>query len=322
MVRMVNEELATAVATSCPRWPLLGMATGFIEQRISTADAEIFVSRGGSGPPLLLLHGFPETHAMWREIAPRLAERFTVVAADLRGYGQSSCPPSDAAHAPYSKRVMAQDMATVMSELGFDQFSVAGHDRGGRVVYRLALDHPDRITRLAVLDIVPGADAWDRADARFALNFWPWTFLAQPSPLPERLLERAPEAVIDDAVSQWATRPDAFPPDIRADYAAALADPQHAHAICEEYRAAATIDREHDAGDRTAGRRIDCPVLVLWSAGSGVDRWYTGAGGPLAIWRNWARDVRGNAVEGGHFFPEAQPEETAGALGRFFSGTD
>src|SRR3569623_1196604 len=201
MVRMVNEALATTVATSCPRRPLREMASGFTEQRISTADAEIFVSRGGSGPPLLLLHGFPETHAMWREIAPRLAERITVVAADLRGYGQRSCPPSDAAHAPYSKRVMAQDMATVMSELGFDQFSVAGHDRGGRVAFRLALDHPDRITRLAVLDIVPGADAWDRADARFALSFWPWAFLARPSPLPERLLERAPEAVLAAAVA-------------------------------------------------------------------------------------------------------------------------
>src|SRR3569623_2163477 len=182
-------------------WPLQGMAIGFVERRISTGEAEIFARYGGNGPPLLLLHGFPEPHAMWREIAPRLADAFTVVAADLRGYGQSSCPPSDAAHAPYSIRVMAQDMATVMSELGFDQFSVAGHDRGGRVVYRLALDHPDRITRLAVLDIVPGADAWDRADARFALSFWPWAFLARPSPLPERLLERAPEAVLAAAVA-------------------------------------------------------------------------------------------------------------------------
>src|SRR3569623_719978 len=302
-------------------WPLQGMAIGFVERRISTGEAEIFARYGGNGPPLLLLHGFPDTHATWRGIAPRLAEAFTVVTADLRGYGQSSCPPSSATHVPYSKRAMAQDMAAVMSELGFDKFSVVGHDRGGRVAYRLALDHPDRIVRLAVLDIVPGAEAWDRADARFALSFWPWTFLSQPSPLPERLLERAADAVIEDAVSQWATPVDAFPAEIRAGYAAALAGPEHAHAICEEYRAAAGIDREHDAADRAAGRKIDCPVLILWSAGSGVDQWYAEAGGPLAIWRRWAADVRGSAVAGGHFFPEATPHETASTLARFFAGT-
>src|SRR3569623_574161 len=302
-------------------WPLQGMAIGFVERRISTGEAEIFARYGGNGPPLLLLHGFPETHTMWRGIAPRLDEAFTVVTADLRGDGQSSCPPSDSSHAPYSKRAMAQDMAAVMSELGFDQFSIVGHDRGGRVAYRLALDHPDRIVRLAVLDIVPGAAAWDRADARFALSFWPWTLLAQPSPLPERLLERAADAVIEDAASQWATPAEAFPPGIRAEYSAALADPEHARAICEEYRAAAGIDREHDASDIAAGRKIDCPLLVLWSAGSGVDQWYAESGGPLALWRRLANDVRGHSVDGGHFFPEAQPAETADRLGRFFAGT-
>jgi haloacetate dehalogenase len=295
------------------------MASDLVEHRLSTDGAEIFVRCGGSGPPLLLLHGFPETSLMWREIAPQLVDRFSVVAADLRGYGQSSCPASDPAHANGSKRAMARDMVSVMAQLGFDRFAVTGHDRGGRVAYRLALDHPDRIERLAVLDIVPGADAWDRADTRFALSFWPWTFLAQPWPLPERLLEACADAVIDDAASQWATEPAAFPADVRAAYAAALRTPEHAHAICEEYRAAATIDREHDALDRVAGRKIRCPMLVLWSAGSAVDLWYADAGGPLEIWRNWADDVRGHSLEGGHFFPEARPHETAAALARFFT---
>ena len=290
----------------------------FVEQRVNTGAAEIFLRRGGSGPPLLLLHGFPETHLMWRDVAPRLASRFTVIAPDLRGCGQSSCPPSDDAHAPYSKRAMAKDMIAVMAELGFDRFALAGHDRGGRVAYRLALDQPDRVDGLALLDIVPGIEAWDRADSRFALSFWPWTFLPQPAPLPERFLEGTSEAVIDDAASQWGTGRDAFPAHIRAAYAAALRAPGHAHAICEEYRAAATIDCEHDAADRAAGRRIICPTLVLWSAGSGLDTWYADAGGPLGIWRQWARDVRGEAVPGGHFFPEEQPDDTAARLIDFF----
>jgi haloacetate dehalogenase len=293
----------------------------FVEQRVNTGAAEIFLRRGCSGPPLLLLHGFPETHLMWRDVAPRLAARFTVIAPDLRGYGQSSCPPSDDAHAPYSKRAMAEDMIAAMAELGFDRFALAGHDRGGRVAYRLALDQPDRVARLALLDIVPGIEAWDRAESRFALSFWPWTFLAQPAPLPERFLEATPEAVIDDAASQWGTGRDAFPPHVRAAYAAALRAPGHAHAICEEYRAAATIDREHDAADRSVGRKIMCPTLVLWSAGSGLDSWYREAGGPLGIWRQWAHEVRGEAVAGGHFFPEEQPEDTAARLIDFFGAS-
>ena len=204
----------------------------FTESTIKTGEARIFVRHGGFGPPLVLLHGFPETHLMWREIAPQLADSFTVVMIDLRGYGQSSCPVSDARHSPYSKRSLAQDVVTVMDELGHSRFSVAGHDRGGRVAYRLALDHADRVDRLAVLDIVVGKEAWDRADARLALSFWPWSLLAQAAPLPERILERAADAIIEDAASQWDTPSSAFPPNVRAAYAAALADPEHAHAIC------------------------------------------------------------------------------------------
>lgn len=285
---------------------------------IDTGEAHILAVHGGSGPPVALLHGFPETHLMWREIAPLLARSFSVVAVDLRGYGQSSCPDSSADHSPYSKRSLAHDVVTVMGKLGYDRFSVAGHDRGGRVAYRLALDHPDRIEKLAVLDIIVGADAWSRADDRLALSFWPWSLLAQPAPLPERMLENAASAIIEDAATQWGSSKSAFPEQVRSAYAAALADPRHAHAICEEYRAAATIDRAHDEADRAAGRRIICPTLVLWAANNALDSWYNAEGGPLELWRQWASAVIGEAVEGGHFFPELYAEQTADRLGRFF----
>ena len=180
---------------------------------------------------------------------------------------------------------MAQDMVTVMERLGFPRFSVAGHDRGGRVAYRMALDHPDRVDRLAVLDILPTETVWDRADARFALAFWPWSLLAQPEPLPERILAAAPDAIVDDALGGWGSPSAVFSPEVRAAYVHALRDPSHAHAICEEYRAAATIDREHDKADRASGRRIVCPLLALWSAQGALDTWYVEESGPIALWR-------------------------------------
>jgi haloacetate dehalogenase len=294
------------------------MFDDFEAVEVTTAETRIFVRRGGEGPPLLLLHGFPETHLMWRDMAPELARAFTIVCADLRGYGRSGCPPSTPDHSPYSKRAMARDMVEVMASLGFETFSVAGHDRGGRVAYRLALDHPNRVGRLAVLDIVPGSTAWDRADARLALAFWPWVLLAQPEPLPERLISGDPAAVVDDAVAQWDSPPAAFPSVVREAYVEALRDPAHVHAICEEYRAAASIDREHDEADRKGGRRIRCPTLVLWSAKGGLEKWYDAAGGPLQLWREWADDVTGCSVDGGHFFPEEQPGQIASALSAFF----
>ncbi|HEX4569888.1 MAG TPA: alpha/beta hydrolase [Dongiaceae bacterium] len=296
------------------------MMEGFRTAEIETGETRIFLRTGGAGPPVLLLHGFPETHLMWRDVAPLLARDFTVVAADLRGYGRSGCPASDAEHAPYAKRAMARDMVIVMERLGFPHFFLAGHDRGGRVAYRLALDHPERVGRLAVLDILPTETVWARADARLALAFWPWSLLAQPAPLPERLLTALPEAIIEDALGGWGSPPTTFPAEIRAAYVEALRDPAHVHAICEEYRAAATLDRAQDKADLAAGRRIACPLLALWSAGSGLDRWYAEAGGPLALWREWADDVEGRALAGGHFFPEAIPEETAEILRRFFVG--
>jgi haloacetate dehalogenase len=285
---------------------------------IQTGETSIFVRSYGSGPPILLLHGFPQTHLMWRSVAPLLARNFTVVCADLRGYGRSGCPVSTPDHAPYAKRAMAQDMVTVMERLGFPRFSVAGHDRGGRVAYRMALDYPDRVDRLAVLDVLPTETVWERADARFALAFWPWSLLAQPEPLPERILAAAAEAIVDDALGRWGSPSAVFPPELRAAYVEALRDPTHAHAICEEYRAAATIDREHDKADRAGGRRIGCPLLALWSAAGALATWYVEESGPIALWQAWSDDVQGHPLDAGHFFPEEAPEQTADALNRFF----
>lgn len=196
---------------------------------------------------------------------------------------------------------------------------MAGHDRGGRVAYRAALDHPGRVSRLAVLDVVTVVDAWAHADDRFALGFWPWSLLAQDPPLPETLIAAAPQAIIDHALSpQWGTPAETFDPAVRAEYAAQLRDPDHAHAICEAYRAGAGIDRAHDQTDLDAGRQIACPALVLWSDAGPVGTWYTDDGGPLALWRRFAPDLTGEGVAGGHFFPEEHPRDTAAALAAFF----
>jgi haloacetate dehalogenase len=291
----------------------------FAALHVQVQETRIFLRRFGAGPAVLLLHGFPQTHLMWRSVAPLLARRFTVVCADLRGYGSSGCPASAPDHAPYAKRAMASDMVSVMEKLGFPRFSLAGHDRGARVAYRLALDYPRQVERLAVLDIVPTTDTWELADKRLATAFWPWSLLAQPEPLPERLLSAAPDAVIDDALGGWGSPANAFGPEVRAAYVAALRDPAHVHAICEEYRAAATLDHEHDLQDRRAGRGIACPVLVLWSGRGPLGSWYVERGGPLALWRSWANDVRGGPLDAGHFFPEEMPERTAQELSGFFA---
>lgn len=289
---------------------------GFTASTIDVGETTIFIRRKGTGRPVLLLHGFPETHLMWHRVAPMLSPHCTVICADLRGYGLSGKPESEPGHASYSKSAMALDMVRMMEAQGFSRFSVAGHDRGGRVAYRLALDYADRIERLAVLDIIPTSDAFRRADALFALAFWPWSLLAQPAPLPERLIRADPEAIVDNALASWGSDRVAFPADVRAAYVAALRDPAAVHGICEEYRAATTLDRDRDDADRGAGRRIQSPTLVLWSRGGPLDSWY-GADGPLRIWREWADDVRGRAITGGHFFPEQNPVETANELRAF-----
>jgi haloacetate dehalogenase len=289
------------------------------EFEIHTGETSIYLQKNGKGPALLLLHGFPETHLMWREIAPLLTDHFTVICPDLRGYGRSGCPPSDKQHYPYSKRAMAKDMAIVMDRLGFRECFVAGHDRGGRVAYRLALDYPGLVKKLCVLDILSSVDAWKRADKQFALDFWPWSLFAQTEPFPEQLIAAAPGAIINNVMTDWGTPENIFTPEIREAYIQALSDPKHIHSICEEYRAGASLDIEHDTDDLNNKRRIQCAVLVLWAANGPLDNWYVGEGGPIAIWKTWADQVTGNAIKGGHFFPEESPEQIAQSFKSFFS---
>jgi haloacetate dehalogenase len=291
----------------------------FTAEHITTGEATIFTKHGGSGPPVLLLHGFPETHYMWRHIAPLLAQNHTVVMADLRGYGDSSCPQSTEDHAPYSKRTMTKDMILVMQQLGFSKFAVVGHDRGARVAYRMALDHPDAITHLAVLDILPTNIAWDMADSRMMLSYWLWSLFAQPAPLPERMIEATAKEIVNNACDNWGSAPSTFSAKTRQIYTKALQGAEHIHAICEEYRAAATIDREHDKTDQQAGNTIACPTLVLWGADGALDTWYQRKGGPLALWKAIAPQVQGEALRGGHFFAEEAPEALYQKLKQFFS---
>ena len=291
------------------------MFEGFVQATIDTGEAQIQVRHGGSGPPVLLLHGIPETHVMWHKVAPKLAHDFTVVAADLRGYGDSSKPASTPDHAPYSKRAMARDQVEVMRRLGFDTFAVVGHDRGARCAYRMALDHPEHTAKLAVLDIVPTGDAFRGANMSFAMDFWVWFFLAQPTDLPERLIGANPQAMLDYMLDGWSGLPNAFPADVRAEYARTFSKPATLHAICEEYRAAATLDYELDESDRATRRRIACPVLALWGGKGALPGWYD----VLAVWRGWADDVRGRAIDCGHFLPEEAPDETYAALREFLA---
>ncbi|TYB59899.1 alpha/beta hydrolase [Nonomuraea sp. PA05] len=293
------------------------MFDGFDTFDLPTTQTTIHGVRGGSGPAVLLLHGIPETHLMWHRVAPALAERFTVVATDLRGYGASGKPPSAPDHGPYRMRAIAADQVEVMAALGFERFAVVGHDRGARCAYRMALDHPDAISRLAVLDVVPTGEAYARADAEFSLGFWVWSFLAAPEPVPERLIAAAPQVLVDHMLDAWSEVPGAFPERVRAAYVAAFADPETVHAICEEYRAAATLDVADDEADR-GRRRIRCPTLVLWSASGAVGQWYR----PLDVWREWAEDVRGGAIQAGHFLPEEAPGETLRHLLEFLGKRD
>lgn len=290
------------------------MFDGFETRQIDTGEARIQVRMGGSGPPLLLLHGNPQTLAMWHRIAPALADDFTVVATDLRGYGDSSKPPTDDEHAPYSKRAMARDQVAVMQALGFERFFVAGHDRGGRCGYRMALDHPERVLKLAVLDIVPTSEAFWRADMAFGLGYWHWFFLAQPHDLPERLIGADPDYFWHWHTASGVGRPDPFAPEAAAEYLRCFRDPASIHAICEDYRAGASIDIAHDAEDRRQERRIGCPLLVLWGTQGALARWYD----VLAVWRDWATDVRGGALECGHYLPEEAPDATLAELRAFF----
>jgi haloacetate dehalogenase len=284
------------------------MFEGFEQSTIDTGEAVINVRHGGSGPPLLLLHGYPQTHAMWHLVAPRLAENFTVVATDLRGYGDSTAPPTTPDHEPFSKRAMARDQVAVMDALGFSDFLVVGHDRGARCGYRMALDQPERVRRLAVLDIVPTSEAYRRTDMKFALGAWHWFFLPQPYDLPERLLRHEPEVLFQG-------RRQLFTPEALEEYLRCARDPDTLHAFCEDYRAGATFDFKLDESER-GERRIGCPVLVLWGEHGPL-----GANGydVLSIWREWADDVHGTALDCGHHLPEEEPDDTYRELHAFLT---
>ncbi len=288
------------------------MFDGFTLKTIVVADVSIRARIGGNGPPLLLLHGNPQTHVMWHEVARLLAQHFSVTATDLTGYGMSSKPASSDDHAPYSKRAMANDQIAVMRQLGHSQFMVAGHDRGGRVAYRMALDYPQVVQRLAVLDIIPTLEAFERGGREFGLGYYHWFFLAQPAPLPETLINKDP-----DWFWHWHTDRgpgEFFAPEAVEDYLACFRNPETVRAICEDYRAGATIDCSYDAKDKKAGRRITCPILALWGKQARLEAWYD----TLAVWREWADDVRGGPLDCGHYLAEELPAETADALISFF----
>ncbi len=284
---------------------------GFREHR----SGPIFARVGGSGPPLLLLHGFPQTGAMWHKIAPGLSERFSVVAADLLGYGASDSVAGDGGGEAYSKRAMARHMAALMQELGFERFHLAGHDRGARVSYRLALDHPERVERLALLDIVPTVEQFEQMGVAGGLGGFHWYFLAQPAPLPERLICGEPDFFLERMLGSWAGEAAVFSEAAMAEYRAAAHDPETVRSWCDDYRSGARYDLALDRSDRSAGKQISCPLLVLWGAGRGPSR----RGRFMATWRRWAADLRGEPMPCGHFIPEEAPAESERALLEFFS---
>jgi haloacetate dehalogenase len=285
---------------------------GFDAFRIDTPEAAINGVMGGRGPPLLLLHGYPQTHAEWHRIAPALAERFTVVATDLRGYGDSSKPADGDNHEGHSKRSMARDQIAVMNALGFPRFSVVGHDRGGRVAHRMALDHPQAVERLAVLDIVPTYRLYSAVTKEFASVYYHWFFLIQPEPLPETLIGNSTEFYLRHGSFRGLV-PGVIPEELYAEYLRCYRDPATLHAMCEDYRAGASIDLVHDKAD--LGTKIKCPLLAIWGS--------KGAMGPLydvlETWRERASDVRGKSLPGGHWLPEQLPEELTAELLQFLT---
>ncbi len=284
---------------------------GFAQSRVPTSGAEINLRTAGEGPPLLLLHGYPQTHVMWHKIAPRLAERFTVVLTDLRGYGDSAKPPGGETHQAYCKRAMAQDQIEVMAALGFERFAVVGHDRGARVTHRMALDHPERVLKAAVLDIAPTLHMYEHTDVAFASAYYHWFFLIQPYDLPERLIGGDPGYYLEKKLGKWSRTKGCFTEAALAEYKRCFSDPATIHATCEDYRAAAGIDLEHDEADLE--RKIACPLLVLWGAEGVIERTYD----TLAVWRARAVKVSGRALPCGHFLPEEAPEETLAELEAF-----
>ncbi len=290
---------------------------GFTHDRRSTAaDVDIAYSIGGSGPPMLLLHGHPQTRLIWHRVAPALAQQHTLVLADLRGYGDSGKPAGAPDHANYAKRAMAQDMIVLMASLGFGRFDVLAHDRGARVAHRLAADHPQLVRRMALLDIAPTLAMYEQADAAFARAYWHWFFLVQPAPLPERLIQADPAAYGTDVMGRRSAGLAPFDPVALAEYRRCLGLPGTAHGICEDYRASIGIDLDHDRLDRAAGRTLDMPVLALWGRDGTVHQCFR----PLDEWRRVARDVRGGPLPCGHYVAEEAPDELLAEIVPFFAG--
>jgi haloacetate dehalogenase len=285
------------------------MFEGFELERVDVGEAQLRVRHGGGGPPLLLLHGHPRTHATWHKVAPLLAEAHTVVCPDLRGYGQSSKPPTTPDHAPYSKRAMARDCLALMRTLGHDRFAVAGHDRGAYVASRLALDHPQAISALVVMDAIPIGEALARCNATFATAWWHWFFLGQTTKPAEQVISRDPDAWYTATAEQMGQ-------EAWADYRQAIHDPATVHAMCEDYRAGLGVDRAHDDADRRAGRQVRCPTLLLWAAKDDLADLY---GDPVAVWRDWASDLRGHSLDAGHHLAEEVPAELAAELRGFLA---
>lgn len=294
------------------------MLEGFTGRSLAVGEGiEIHAATAGSGPPLLLLHGFPQTHVCWRKVAPRLAERFTVVATDLRGYGASSKPPGGHRHAAYSKRAMAADQVEVMRQLGFARFAVVGHDRGARVAHRMGLDFPERVERLAVLDIAPTATMLEQTDRAFATAYYHWFFLIQPFDLPERLIGADPEFYLRYTLASWCKTPGAIDEAAMAAYRAAFVSKDAIHAACEDYRAAVDVDLEHDTADAAVGKRLAMPLLAIWGAKGTVGRLYD----VLATWRERCdAEVSGHAIDCGHFVPEEAPQDLLALLVPFLEG--
>jgi haloacetate dehalogenase len=286
---------------------------GFRRDRIKTRGAAINLVRGGLGPPLLLLHGYPQTHAIWHRVAPELAKRFAVVASDLRGYGDSEKPHGSPDHGNYSKRAMAQDQVEVMQALGHESFFVVGHDRGGRVAHRMALDHPDRVKKLAVLDIVPTRTMYRNVTREFAKAYYHWFFLLRPEPVPETLIGANPDFYLESHMGNRHAGLKAFAPAALAEYRRCFRDPATIHASCEDYRAAESIDLVHDEAD--LGSRIECPMLVLWGKHGTIERCFK----PLADWAERAQEVGGRTLDCGHYIPEEAPTELLAELVKFLS---
>lgn len=284
---------------------------GFTAHRIRVSETEIACVVGGNGPPVLMLHGYPQTHAMWHRVAPTLAHDYTVVCADLRGYGDSGKPASDATHAAYSKRAMARDMVELMRDLGHPRFRLVGHDRGGRVAHRLCLDHPDAVAQVIMLDISPTKTMYAHTDRAFATAYYHWFFLIQPYDLPERLIGADPVYYLRRKLGGWGTGLTHFDARALTEYERCFADPATIHATCEDYRAAASIDLEHDADDR----RVACPLLVLWGERGIVHRFFH----PLDDWGAIADDVQGRAMPAGHYLAEEVPDELLQEIKAFFA---